>query len=55
MRLMLINDSTRSVILGDGRQASAAVVVAVTAVATEKNYTIRCTRRTDEEKNLSLN
>ena len=53
MRLMLINDSTRSVILGDGRQASAAVVV--TAVATEKNYTIRCTRRTDEEKNLSLN
>ena len=54
MRLMLINDSTRSVILGDGRQASAAVVV-VTAVATEKNYTIRCTRRTDEEKNLSLN
>ena len=54
---MLINDSTRSVILGDGRQASAAVVVVVvvTAVATEKNYTIRCTRRTDEEKNLSLN
>ena len=35
---MLINDSTRSVILGDGRQASAVVVVVVTAVATEKNY-----------------
>ena len=53
---MLINDSTRSVILGDGGQASAAaVVVVVTAVATEKNYTIRCTRRTDEEKNLSVN